>query len=61
MAYDYNEYMKNYNKKNVVMVSVRLNRSKDKDIIEALNSEGENKNECVKRLVRMGLSVKKSI
>ena len=60
MAYDYNEYMKNYNKKNVVMVSVRLNRSKDKDIIEALNSEGGNKNECVKRLVRMGLR-KKSI
>lgn len=55
MAYDYNEYMKNYNKKNVVFVSVRLNRSKDKDIIEAL---GENKNESIKRLARMGLSKK---
>ena len=52
MAYDYNEYMKNYNKKNVVFVSVRLNRSKDKDIIEAL---GENKNESVKQLIRIGL------
>ena len=59
MAYDYSKYMKEYNKKNVVNVSVRLNKKKDKDIIEAIDPD--NKNESVKRLVRIGLGKIKEV
>ena len=56
MAYtnreDYNAYQKEYAKKNLVMVMVKLHRDKDKDILDALD---DNKAGSIKRLVRVGL------
>jgi hypothetical protein len=52
VAYNHNEYQKEYAKKNLVMVMVKLNREYDKDIIDALD---DNKAGSIKRLVRVGL------
>lgn len=56
MAYtnreDYNAYQKEYAKKNLVMVMVKLHKEKDNDIIEAI--KGNNAGN-IKRLVRVGL------
>ena len=53
---NYNKYQKEYREKKLVMLSVQLNKEKDKDIIEAIGTE--NKNEKAKRLIRMGMYVK---
>lgn len=53
MAYDHNAYQKEYAKKNLVMVMVKLNREYDKDIIDELDDT--NKAGSIKRLVRIGL------
>lgn len=53
---DYNKYQKEYREKHLVMLSVQLNKEKDADIIEAVGTE--NKNDTVKRLIRMGMRVK---
>ena len=53
MAYDYNKYMKEYNEKNIVMVSLRLHRTHDADIIEAIDPK--NKQASIKRYIRKAL------
>lgn len=53
---DYNKYQKEYREKHLVMLSIQLNKEKDADIIEAVGTE--NKNDTVKRLIRMGMRVK---
>lgn len=52
MAYNHNEYQREYQKKNLVMVMVKLHKERDKDIIEAID---DNKAGSIKRLVRVGL------
>lgn len=56
MAYDYNEYIRNYNKKNIVNVNLKLHRSNDADIIEALENSKDSKQATIKKLIRKGLS-----
>ena len=58
MAYDYSKYQKEYREKYVVMLSVRLNKKTDADIISAIDQS--NKNDSIKRLIRMGISVKEA-
>jgi hypothetical protein len=58
MAYDYNEYQKEYREKHLVLITVRLNKNKDKDIIGAIDHS--NKNDSIKRLIRMGIGVKEA-
>lgn len=42
-----------YNKEKTILVSIRLNKETDKDIIEILNSVG-NKQGYIKKLIRGG-------
>lgn len=53
MAYDYNAYMKNYNKEKMVTVSVKLHREHDADIIAAL--ENKNKSATIKTYIRKAI------
>lgn len=59
MAYknkdDYRAYQNEYAKKTLVMVTVKLHKEKDNDIINAI---GDNRAGNIKRLVRMGISKK---
>lgn len=50
MAYDYNKYIRNYNKENIKTISFKLNRKTDSKIIEFL--EGKNKSQIIKDLIR---------
>ena len=58
--FDFNEYLKEYNKKNIVHLSLNLNKSKDADIIEALETlkedSKESKQATLKRLIRRGIN-----
>ena len=56
MAYDYNEYVRKYNKKNIKNVSLKLHRSNDADIIEALESSKESNQATIKKLIRKVIS-----
>lgn len=53
MSYDYNKYIAKYNKENLVLVSLRLHKKHDKDIVEKLDMS--NKNKSIKELIRKGL------
>lgn len=53
MAYDYNKYMREYNKKNIEFVTLKLHKVHDADIIKAVGTE--NKQRAVKNLIRKGL------
>lgn len=53
MPYDYNKYMQDYNKKNIEFISLKLNKQKDKDIIDAIDPE--NKQGSIKKLIRGGM------
>lgn len=59
MAYknkdEYRAYQNEYAKKTLVMVTVKLHKHKDSDIINAI---GDNRAGNIKRLVRMGMGVK---
>lgn len=57
MAYDYNEYIKEYNKNNIMNVSLKLHRTHDADIIEAI--QNENKQAKIKELIRKALKEEK--
>lgn len=54
MAYDYNKYMKEYREKNLVSVTLVLNKTKDKDILERIGTN--NKSGKIKELIRKGLN-----
>lgn len=56
MAYDFNKYLKEYKKKNIANVSLKLHRTYDADIIEFL--EGKNKQDTIKKLIRKEISNK---
>ena len=56
MAYNYNKYLKEYKKKNIANVSLKLHRTHDADIIEYL--EGKNKQDTIKKLIRKEISNK---
>lgn len=56
MAYDHNAYQKEYAKKKLVMVMVKLHKEHDKDILNKLDDN--NRAGSIKRLVRMGLGIK---
>lgn len=56
MAFDKKAYDKEYEKKKLVRVMVRLNKQSDSDIIEAIGDNNRAGN--IKRLVRMGMGVK---
>ena len=53
MAYNYNEYMKKYNKEKMVTVSVKLHREHDADIIALL--ENTNKSATIKTYIRKAI------
>lgn len=55
MAYDYNDYVRKYNKKNIMNVSLKLHRTTDADIIEALENSKESKQATIKKIFRKGL------
>ena len=54
MAYNYNKYQEEYRKKHLVLVTVRLNKEKDKDIVELVENTN-NKNETLKKMIRIGM------
>lgn len=56
MAYDYNEYVRKYNKKNILNVSLKLHKSNDADIIEALENSDKSKQATIKMLIRKGIN-----
>lgn len=58
MAFDKKAYDKEYEKKKLVMVMVRLNKQSDSDIIDAIGDKNRAGN--IKRLVRMGMGVKEA-
>lgn len=53
MAFDKKAYDKEYEKKKLVMVMVRLNKQSDSDIIDAIGDKNRAGN--IKRLVRIGI------
>lgn len=55
MAYDYNNYIKEYNKKNIEVVTMKLHKTKDKDIIELLEKSEDSKQATIKKYVREGM------
>lgn len=56
MSNSRNEYYKAYNKEKMVRVSLNLSKTKDKDIIQAIDREiGGNKQASIKKLVRKGI------
>ena len=56
MAYDYNGYYKQYNKENVYIVTLKLSRKKDTDLVEILDKT-DNKSKTIKELMRKGVKV----
>jgi len=60
MSNSRNEYYKAYNKEKMVRVSLNLSKTKDKDIIQAIDREiGGNKQASIKKLVRKGIKYNK--
>lgn len=55
MAYDYNNYIKEYNKKNIEVVTIKLHKTKDKDIIDLLEKSEDSKQATIKKFVRKGM------
>ena len=55
MAYDYNGYYKKYNEENILIVSLKLSRKKDGDLVEILEKT-DNKSKTVKELMRKGMN-----
>lgn len=53
MPYDYNKYMREYNKNKIVTITIKLHKENDKDILEAIDLN--NKSQSIKRLIRKGL------
>lgn len=53
MAYDYNEYMRKYNKEKMLTVSVKLHKEHDIDIIEAIGTK--NKSAAIKGYIRKAI------
>lgn len=53
MPYDYNKYMREYNKNNIVTITLKLHKENEKDILEAIDLN--NKSQSIKRLIRKGL------
>lgn len=53
MAYDYNEYMRKYNKEKMVTVSIKLHKEHDEDIIEAIGTS--NKSATIKKYIRKAI------
>lgn len=62
MAFDYKEYLKKYNKENIVHLSLNLSKSNDADIIEAIEKSKadskESKQAILKKLIRRGINKK---
>lgn len=56
MGYDYNKYLKEYKKKNIVNVSLKLHRTHDADIVEYL--QDKNKQDTIKKLIRKEINSK---
>lgn len=48
-----NEYIKAYNKENMVRLSLNLSKTKDRDIIQAIDQG--NKQASIKSLIRKGI------
>lgn len=48
-----NEYIKAYNKENMVRLSLNLSKTKDRDIIQAIDQG--NKQASLKKLIRIGI------
>lgn len=57
--FDYNEYTKKYRGEKLELVSLRLRKDQDQDIIDALKSV-PSKNQEVKRLIRLGIEASKN-
>ena len=53
MAFDANEYLKEYRKKNIKMVTLSLHKINDADIIEAIGEKDKSRN--IKKLIRKGM------
>lgn len=53
MPYDYNKYMREYNKNKIVTITIKLHKENDKDILKAIDLN--NKSQSIKRLIRKGL------
>ena len=49
------EYNREYNKKNYTAITIFLNKEKDKDLLDYLNSQGEGRSVVVKKLIRKQL------
>ncbi len=51
------DYMKEYNKDKRIRISLNLNKEKESDILEAIETEGKgNKQDGIKRLIRKAIS-----
>lgn len=55
MAYDYNEYIREYNRKNIIHVSLKLHRTNDADIINALENSTESRQATLKKFIRKAI------
>jgi len=55
-AFDRSKYLQQWQKENTVVVSVRLFRTTDADILEAIG-KGSGRSTEIKRLVRLGMKV----
>ena len=53
MAFDSNKYIREYNKKNIQIVTLKFHKVNDADIIEAVGTE--NKQGTIKKLIRKGM------
>mgnify|MGYP003291186455 CR=1 FL=1 len=54
------EYLREYHKENTLRLSLNLSKSKDKDIIQAIESEIQgNKQASIKSLIRRGIGAAK--
>ena len=56
MAFDYNKYMQNYNKEKITYVSLKLNKEKDREIIELIGTE--NKQGKIKEILKEYIKMK---
>lgn len=52
MAYDHNKYIREYNKKNIQVVTLKLHKENDADILKMIDPE--NKQGSIKKLLRKG-------
>lgn len=57
-----NDYFREYSKENTVRLSINLSKSKDRDIIQAIEREVQgNKQASIKSLIRKAISTKISL